>query len=72
MIKAGRTLLVTITLVLFSAVTWAQDQAAQRLADTLSSYATFQAAFTQTVADDRGRVIQETTGNLKAKRPGLF
>ncbi|MFC4260494.1 outer membrane lipoprotein chaperone LolA [Marinobacter lacisalsi] len=72
MIKAGRTLLVTATLALFSAVTWAEESAADRLADTLSSYSTFQAAFTQTVADDRGRVVQESTGNLKAKRPGLF
>lgn len=72
MIKVGRTLLATATLVLFSGVAWAQEQAADRLADTLSSYATFQAAFTQTVADVRGRVIQESSGNLKAKRPGLF
>lgn len=72
MIKAGRTLLATATLALFSGVAWAQDQAADRLADILSSYSTFQAAFSQTVADDRGRVIQESSGNLKAKRPGLF
>ncbi|MFL1405229.1 outer membrane lipoprotein chaperone LolA [Marinobacter sp. M1N3S26] len=72
MIKAGRTILAAAALVLFSSFTWAQEQAAKRLADTLSSYATFQAGFTQTVADDQGRVIQETSGTLKAKRPGLF
>lgn len=72
MIKAGRTILATTTLALFSTITWADEPAAERLADTLSSYSTFQAAFTQTVADDRGRVMQESSGNLKAKRPGLF
>lgn len=72
MIKTGRTLLGTFALVLFTGVAWAEEQAADRLADALSNYSTFQAAFTQTVADDQGRVMQETNGNLKAKRPGLF
>lgn len=72
MIKACRRLLTATGLVVFTSVALAQEQAADRLAETLSSYATFQASFQQTVADDRGRVIQETSGNLKAKRPGLF
>ena len=72
MIKACRRLLTATGLVVFTSVALAQEQAADRLAETLSSYATFQASFQQTVADDRGRVIQETSGKLKAKRPGLF
>jgi outer membrane lipoprotein carrier protein len=72
MIKAGRTLMATATLMLLSTAAGAQEPAADRLADTLSSYSTFQAVFNQTVADDRGRVMQESSGNLKAKRPGLF
>lgn len=72
MIKAVRTMLGAGALMLFSSVAWSQEQAADNLADILSSYATFQASFSQTVADDQGRVIQETNGNLKAKRPGLF
>jgi outer membrane lipoprotein carrier protein len=72
MIKAGRTLMATATLMLLSTAAGAQEPAADRLADTLSSYSTFQAVFNQTVADDRGRIMQESSGNLKAKRPGLF
>lgn len=48
------------------------EGAAERLSDLLRDYGTFQASFTQEVADDRGLVVQETEGKLRAKRPGLF
>lgn len=72
MTKTGRTLLGVMVLVLFTGPAWSEEQAADRLAETLKSYATFQASFTQTVADEKGKVAQESTGSLKAKRPGLF
>ncbi|MFW5825906.1 MAG: outer membrane lipoprotein chaperone LolA, partial [Marinobacter sp.] len=72
MIKTGRIVLGTLALLLLAGLVRADDQAADRLAESLSSYSTFQANFTQTVADEQGRVRQESTGNLKAKRPGLF
>lgn len=72
MIKTGHTLLGFLALVLFTGAAWSQEPAADRLAETLKSYSTFQATFTQVVADEEGQVVQETTGSLKAKRPGLF
>lgn len=73
MIKTGRVILASFALLLFATGTVrAEQQAADRLADVLGGYSTFQAAFTQVVADEQGRVMQQTTGNLKAKRPGLF
>lgn len=62
----------SIAVVVAAGIAQADEGAAERLAETLSSYGTFQAAFTQTVSDDQGRVAQETDGNLRAKRPGLF
>ncbi|MGM0569189.1 outer membrane lipoprotein chaperone LolA [Marinobacter sp.] len=73
MIKTGRALLGSLALLLMTTgVATSAESAADRLADALSSYSTFQAGFTQVVADEQGRVMQESTGNLKAKRPGLF
>lgn len=71
--KTGRVILASFALLLFATgAVRAEQQAADRLASALGGYSTFQAAFTQVVADEQGRVMQETTGNLKAKRPGLF
>lgn len=73
MIKTGRAILGSLAaLLITTSAASATEAPADRLAQTLSSYSTFQAAFTQVVADEQGRVMQETTGNLKAKRPGLF
>ncbi|MCK7544676.1 outer membrane lipoprotein chaperone LolA [Marinobacter bryozoorum] len=73
MIKTGRALLGSLAaLLMTTSLASADEGAADRLADALSRYSTFQAAFTQVVADEQGRVMQETTGNLKARRPGLF
>lgn len=56
-----------------AAVASADDSdAAARLAAELEDYASFQADFVQVVEDERGSTLQETEGNLKAKRPGLF
>lgn len=48
------------------------SNAAARLAAELEDYASFQADFVQVVEDENGNTLQETEGNLKAKRPGLF
>lgn len=47
-------------------------RAAANLSELLGEYATFQASFNQEVSDERGRLIQESQGQLKARRPGLF
>ncbi|UDL07186.1 outer membrane lipoprotein chaperone LolA [Marinobacter sp. CA1] len=50
---------------------WA-ELAAEQLADTLKSYRTYQASFIQILVNENGGQVQETRGELKAKRPGLF
>ncbi len=50
----------------------ASAAAGQALAQRLESYRTFAADFTQVVVSKSGGQVQKTTGNLKAKRPGLF
>jgi len=45
---------------------------AAELTNRLAVYHTFQAAFIQYVVDKSGNRIQETRGDLKAKRPGNF
>lgn len=47
-------------------------QAASELASILKSYESFQADFIQIVVNENGSRVQETQGELKAKRPGLF
>ena len=47
-------------------------KAAEQLSAMLRSYETYQARFIQIVVDSSGGRVQETRGNLKAKRPGLF
>lgn len=72
MIRTGRVLAASALLMMGAGVAAAAEQAADRLAQALSSYSTFQAAFTQVVSDEQGRVMQESSGDLKARRPGLF
>ncbi|TVP53070.1 MAG: outer membrane lipoprotein carrier protein LolA [Halomonadaceae bacterium] len=68
-------LLLVLTLMLSVALPVAangdEDQAAA-LSAKLSNYTTFQASFTQYLADSRGEKVQETHGDLKARRPGYF
>ena len=47
-------------------------QPAADLAQLLKGYRTFEASFIQIVVNDNGQNTQETRGELKAKRPGLF
>ena len=47
-------------------------RAASELSELLSDYSTYQASFTQFVTDGRGDRVQQTEGQLKAKRPGRF
>jgi outer membrane lipoprotein carrier protein len=62
-----------LALVVTATPATAQDRsAAERLADELRNYRTYQAEFVQTVSDGQGHKIQEVRGELKAKRPGLF
>lgn len=46
--------------------------AASELAGILKGYRTFQASFIQILVSESGGPVQETRGELKAKRPGLF
>lgn len=64
-------LLLLLTVSLPVAANGNEDQAAA-LSDRLSDYSTFQASFTQYLADSRGEKVQETKGELKARRPGYF
>lgn len=50
----------------------ASENAAQELTGILQDYETYQADFIQILVNDRGHQVQETTGLLKAKRPGWF
>lgn len=45
---------------------------AAELAGLLQGYKSYQASFIQIVVNDNGNNVQETRGELKAKRPGLF
>jgi outer membrane lipoprotein carrier protein len=45
---------------------------ASELAGLLQGYKSFQASFIQIVVNENGSEVQETRGQLKAKRPGLF
>lgn len=47
-------------------------EAASELASILKSYESYQANFIQIVVNENGSRVQETQGELKAKRPGLF
>lgn len=46
--------------------------AASELAAILKGYRTYQASFIQILVNESGGPVQETRGQLKAKRPGLF
>ena len=50
----------------------ASSDAANQLASVLKSYESYQADFIQIVVNENGNRVQETRGELKAKRPGLF
>ncbi|ONF44202.1 outer membrane lipoprotein carrier protein LolA [Marinobacter lutaoensis] len=47
-------------------------EAAEQLATLLKGYESYQAQFIQVVVNETGSRVQETRGQLKAKRPGLF
>ncbi|WP_071872686.1 outer membrane lipoprotein chaperone LolA [Atopomonas hussainii] len=49
-----------------------QAQAAQRLSELLEKAQTITGRFSQLTLDGGGTHLQETAGNLKLKRPGLF
>lgn len=49
-----------------------RSSAAEELAETLEGYRTYQARFIQILVDENGGQVQESRGQLKAKRPGLF
>ncbi|ENO14210.1 outer membrane lipoprotein carrier protein LolA [Marinobacter nanhaiticus D15-8W] len=50
----------------------ADTSATQALAEKLKQYRSYQADFIQIVVDGTGNKVQESRGELKAKRPGLF
>src|SRR5262245_30958888 len=50
----------------------ADDAATQRLSELLSKAQTMTARFSQLTLDGSGTRLQETSGQLSLKRPGLF
>ncbi len=44
----------------------------QNLASLLSNYQSLQANFTQTITDEKGKVLQKSRGKMSLKRPGQF
>lgn len=70
-ILARLTGVLVLSLTLVSAA-MAETSATQALAQKLEKYSTYQADFIQIVVDGTGSKVQETRGQLKAKRPGLF
>lgn len=50
----------------------AQESEAKALTERLQGYDSYQADFRQTVTDNQGRQVQESSGELRAKRNGLF
>lgn len=71
----NRSILVLITAALAMLAGPVQSEnreAAAELASLLTDYRTYQADFIQILVNEGGDKVQETTGSLKAKRPGLF
>ncbi|WP_148862658.1 outer membrane lipoprotein chaperone LolA [Marinobacter fonticola] len=55
-----------------ASMSWADTAATQALAEKLKQYRSYQAEFIQVVVDGSGSKVQESRGQLKAKRPGMF
>lgn len=56
-----------------AAVVCAQETSeVSALTGRLQNYETFKADFNQVVTDSEGRIVQESSGDLRAKRDGLF
>ncbi|PAV24895.1 outer membrane lipoprotein carrier protein LolA [Tamilnaduibacter salinus] len=69
----GRVLLgLLLALPLAAAESDGSHDDASALADRLSDYRSFEADFRQVVVDGSGSTVQETSGRVRAKRPGLF
>lgn len=65
--------LVTCHLLLVTVCAYGAEQnAANKLERFLEGLDTFQAAFTQTLLDEEGEVIEKSTGEVYIKRPGKF
>lgn len=67
-----RMLLLTVLSVTSVAATAADEVAVQRLTELLNQAQTITARFSQLTLDGSGTQLQETTGQLALKRPGLF
>lgn len=67
-----RMLLLTVLSVTSVAATAADDVAVQRLTELLNQAQTINARFSQLTLDGSGTQLQETSGQLALKRPGLF
>lgn len=70
--RALCTPLLLVALLLPFSVQADSEKDAAELAKTLESYESFQANFIQIVVSENGGRVQESRGELKAKRPGLF
>ena len=67
-----RMLLLTVLSVTSVAASAADEVAVQRLTELLNQAQTITARFSQLTLDGSGTQLQETTGQLALKRPGLF
>lgn len=71
--KILKYVLVLLSSYLLMGMCWAQGiNGNQQLTQLLSSYQSYQANFTQTTSDQRGKVLQKSSGTVKILRPGRF
>ncbi len=66
------TLLLTVGMAGPATAAEESESAAAELSDLLAGYKSFEASFIQIVVNGNNQRVQETRGELKAKRPGLF
>lgn len=64
--------LLILAVMLFTTVSVADPATLQELSDKLSQIQTMQADYLQTIRDDNGRTLQESTGSMALQRPGKF
>lgn len=67
-----RTMVAMLALLLSLTAQGSARENAEALSEMLSDYESYQADFTQTVTTDDGERIQESTGQVKARRGGDF
>lgn len=59
-------------LALFVDLSWGASEASGRLIEQLSGISSLQADFSQVLTDRSGKVLQQSEGDIKLQKPGLF